>query len=146
MPVKSNASFRMSFSTNEPDGIVNAVSLSAQMQRHLAASSRQGQVICEACKFSTLASSSSRDFPSINRPLRMTPSILRVLLISMPITAYSTGCTGRSSASALGNRFARCKQAKIAGLLQGSECEVTIAILTDDDSPVHLIGTRAWIE
>jgi len=55
-------------------------------------------------------------------------------------------CTGRFSASALWNRFAGRQQAKIAGLLQGSECEVTIAILTDDDSPVHLIGTRAWIE
>src|SRR5580704_9357123 len=42
--------------------------------------------------------------------------------------------------------FARCHQGKLAGLLQGSECEVTIAILTNDDSPVHLIGTRAWIE
>ena len=52
----------------------------------------------------------------------------------------------RLSASALGDLLARRQQAKIAGLLQWSECEVTIAILTDDDSPVHLIGTRAWIE
>src|SRR5579862_140947 len=42
--------------------------------------------------------------------------------------------------------FARCHQAKLAGLLQRGECKVTIVILTDDDSAVHLIGTRAWIE
>ena len=48
--------------------------------------------------------------------------------------------------SLLGDLFARRQRAKIAGLLQWSECEVTIAILTDDDSPMHLIGTQAWIE
>jgi len=46
----------------------------------------------------------------------------------------------------LGDLFAGCQQAKIAGLLQGSECEVTIAILTDDDSPVNLIGTGPRIK
>src|SRR5580700_8457208 len=51
-----------------------------------------------------------------------------------------------ASCPALGDLFARRQQAKIAGLLQWGEYEVTIAILTDDDSPVHLIGTRAWIE
>ncbi len=51
-----------------------------------------------------------------------------------------------ASASALGDVSTRCQEAKLAGLLQWSECEVTIAILTDNDSPVHLIVTRAWIE